>query len=48
MGSRELSFKAIKYKRSVKKVSGLFFGENLVDFNEARFHEAILNLHTHA
>ena len=25
-----------------------FFCENLVDFNEARLHEATLNLHTHA
>ena len=25
----------------------IFFYENLVDFNEARLHEANLNLHTH-
>ena len=32
----------------VIKVSDPFFLENLVDFNEARLHEATLNLHTHA
>ena len=25
-----------------------FFYKNMVDFNEARLHEATLNLHTHA
>ena len=33
---------------SVRKVSEHFFCENLVDFSEARLHEATLNLHTHA
>ena len=36
------------YTRSVRKVSGLSFAENLVDFNEAPLHEATLNLNTHA
>ena len=34
---------------SVRKVSDIIFCfENLVNFNEARLHEATLNLHTHA
>ena len=33
---------------SVRKASDLIFCENLVDFNEARLHEATLDLHTHA
>ena len=33
---------------TVKKVSDLFFCENLVDFNETRLHEATLNFHTRA
>ena len=37
-----------RYERSVRKVSDLFFCENLMDFNEAPLHEATLNLHTHA
>jgi hypothetical protein len=33
---------------SVRKVSDIFFYKNLVDFTEARLHEATLNLHMHA
>ena len=32
---------------SVRKVSDLFFCENLVRLNEARLHEGSLNLHSH-
>ena len=34
------------FTRSVRKVSDFFFCENLVDLNEARLHEATLNLYT--
>ena len=34
--------------RSVRKVSGIFFCKNLVDFNEVHLHEVTLNPHTHA
>ena len=34
-------------KTYVRKVFDIFFCENLVDFNEVRFHKATFNLHTH-
>ena len=37
-----------KYIPLLEKYPTFFFWENLVDFNEARLHEATLNLHTHA
>ena len=36
------------YTTLLEKYPTLFFYENLVDVNEARLHEATLNLHTHA
>jgi hypothetical protein len=36
------------YIALLEKHPTLFFCENLVDSNEAHFHEATLNLHTHA
>ena len=33
---------------SVKKLTDLIFCYNLENFNEARFHVATVNLHTHA
>ena len=42
-------FKRIDSTRSLRKVSDLFiFCKNLVDFNEARLHEATLKLHSHS
>ena len=41
----ELNNKNVYY--SIIKVSDLFFCENLVDYNEARLHEATLNIYTH-
>ena len=38
----------VQYTPMIEKHPTLLFCENLVDFNEARLHEATLNLHTHA
>ena len=38
---------SMQYEVYYKKYQ-TFFCRNLVDFNEAQFHEATLNLHTHA
>ena len=38
----------LRYITLLEKYLTLFFCENLVIFNEARLHEATLNLHTHA
>ena len=38
-----------RYKRSVRKVSDLFFSfEHLMDYNLARLHEPTVNLSAHA
>ena len=45
--TNHLHFECTYY--SVEKVSDpIFIWKNLVDYNEARLHEATLNLHKHA
>ena len=38
----------LKYYPVKKVPKFIYFFQNLVDFNEARLHEAILNPHTHS